>query len=77
MELISKHVNDLKLKELWDEIHSLKGGAGYCSAGMIYDICNKMQIDHDNLNFRSMYERYPELLEKAIAYWVEWRKVVA
>lgn len=48
LETIAKHVNEFKFKELRDEIHSLKGGAGYCSAGMIYDTCNKMQIDHDN-----------------------------
>lgn len=55
LEAIAWYVNELKNKELWDEIHSLKGGAGYCSAGMIYDTCNKMQIDHDNGLYREMY----------------------
>ena len=58
-------------------MHTLKGGAGYCAAGQMFDKAIKILADFDQGNYRGMLEDYSELIEKCLIYRVEWRKVVA
>ena len=47
LQNIKDFVDNFKHKELRNEIHSLKGGVGYCSAGQMFDTTMKMHDDYD------------------------------
>lgn len=63
-------VNSKNFKQIKEEVHSIKGSAGYAGASWVADICYYIQLAFTEGRLGDMLPLYPKLIEISVQFWV-------
>ena len=64
-------------RKMKSKAHSLKGASGYIGASCLHYSCYHIQDHFMNQNYDKMLDYYPLLIESAIEFKIESRKLLA
>ena len=77
LEALALAVESHDWKRMKNKAHNLKGAAGYIGASCLHYSCYFIQEHFMNNNYDKMLEYYPLLIESAIEFKIESRKLLA
>ena len=77
LEAMSDAVNLRDFGRMKSKAHSLKGSSGYIGASNLHYSCFHIQEQYVAGNYERMLDYYPLLIESAIEFKVESRKIMA
>ena len=78
--LISKlvlAVNNLKLDDMMQHVHNLKGSSKYVGAARLHDVCHLIQVAHHNRQPNVVLAYYSKLVEQIVDFKRLSRKMLA
>jgi len=77
LEALAQAVGDRDFPRMKSKAHSLKGASGYIGASCLHYSCYHIQDQFMAGNFDRMLDYYPLLIECAIDFKIESRKILA
>ena len=77
LEALAQAVEDLDYPKMKSKAHSLKGASGYIGASCLHYSCYHIQDQFMAGNYEGMLDYYPLLIESAIDFKIESRKILA
>ena len=77
LDAMAQAVQDLDYPKMKSKAHSLKGASGYIGASCLHYSCYHIQDKFMAGNYERMLDYYPLLIESAIDFKIESRKILA
>ena len=77
LQSLAEAVQEKDYRKMKSKAHSLKGASGYIGASCLHYSCYHIQDHFMGGNFNQMLDYYPLLIESAIEFKIESRKLLA
>ena len=77
LEALAQAVEEKDYPKMKSKAHSLKGASGYIGASCLHYSCYHIQDQFINGKYEKMLDYYPLLIESAIDFKIESRKILA